>query len=111
MRDRIKSTFFGLLGMGDEAAVQPNPEQLERLRQAMLQALGEPDSGHYDKVARQLRYAVDVRGLWYARSDLMALLADRHGETAARAELERLTEMFRELLPKSMTAGSGRRPG
>ena len=34
------------------------------------------------------------QALWYARSELMAALAEQHGEARARQELERLGALF-----------------
>lgn len=110
----LKSTFFSLLGyMGtpSHGPVEVQPEQLENLRQAMLDALGETSTHIHIRVARKLRFADDVQGLWYARSELMAVLSALHGETRAREELDRLTAQFHGLLPESLVHGAGRSRG
>ncbi len=109
----LKSTFFSLLGYltdTHEPDNMPPPLELEQVRQAMLEALGTAGCERYMGVARQIRYAADVQGLWYARSELMAALSALHGETHARTEMARLTPMFRGLVPHSMTDSASRRP-
>ncbi len=107
----LKSTFFNLLGYVGGAKVAHTPLQLEHLRLAMLETLGESGLAAHPRVARRLRFADDVQTLWYARSELMAALAEQHGEARARQELERLGALFNGLLPAGMTAGSSRAPG
>ena len=104
----LKSTFFNLLGYVGGAKATHTPLQLEHLRLAMLETLGESGSAAHARVARQLRFADDVHALWYARSELMAALAEQHGEARARQELERLGALFTGLLPAGMTAGATR---
>lgn len=104
----LKSTFFNLLGYVGGAKATHTPLQLEHLRLAMLETLGESGSAAHARVARQLRFADDVQALWYARSELMAALAEQHGEARARQELERLGALFTGLLPAGMTAGATR---
>ena len=55
----------------------------------MLCEMGEYGEKHYPGVARRVRYAADAQGLWYARSDVMAILASTHGETIAREQVAR----------------------
>jgi hypothetical protein len=105
----LRSTFFSLLGYVNASPATP-PLGLEQLRQAMLSALDEASSEHHAKVARQLQFAGDVQTLWYARTELMAALAAKHGEARARKEMDDLTARFRLLLPRSMTNGYVRRP-
>lgn len=107
----LKSTFFSLLGYVGASPEATQPLQLEELRVAMLATLGEAGCDHHTRVARKLRYADDVQGLWYARSELMAALAAMHGEAHARREIERLSALFRGLLPRGMTSGNSRFPG
>ena len=113
MRNRkpsLKSTFFSLLGYVSMAPEVPEPAQRERLRVTMLAMLGESGCESHPDVARHLRFAPDIHGLWYARSELMAALASMRGEAQARQEMAHLTAQFQGLLPRSMTAGSGRAP-
>lgn len=102
IKTTLRSTFFSLLahmGAKPEAA---QPGQLEALRQAMLDLLGEQGAQEHPRVARQLRLAPDAKALWYARSDLMAALATLHGESDARQSMENLTIAFRGQLPKTL---------
>ena len=49
-----------------------------------------------------MRYANDIQGLWYLRGDVLAALASVHGESKARQKLQRITPMFRGLVPGSL---------
>ena len=109
----LKSTFFNLLGhvSGARHGRHHTPEQIERLRQAMLDALGEAGVAAHPVLARRLRYIDDAIGLWYARTELMAALADQFGESRARQAMGELNAKFSALLPPGLmaTAASARR--
>ena len=86
---------------------EPTPrvigERTEDIRQLMLDELGELGEKKFPGVARRLRYAPDIQGLWYARSDLMAILANTYGETVAREKIADISGRFNGLLPASLT--------
>ena len=98
----FKSTFFSLLGFAEAIPPASKLVLLEQLRQAMLAALGEEGSENFVRVSRNIRYAEDVTGLWYARGDLMRALSAMHGELWAHQALEELDTLFRALLPAGM---------
>jgi hypothetical protein len=76
----------------------------------MLQELGDYGERKFPAVVRRVRYALDVQGLWYARSDVMAILANTYGETVAREKIAGISGRFNGLLPKSMTGKIGFKP-
>lgn len=84
-------------------------ERTEDIRQLMLVELGAHGEKKFPGVARRLRYAQDIQGLWYARSDLMAVLANTHGETVAREKVADISDRFKGLLPSSLTNKTFRR--
>ena len=90
---------------------EPTPQAVsartEVIRELMLQELGDYGERKFPAVARRVRYAPDVQGLWYARSDVMAILATTHGETVAREKIARISSRFHGLLPKSLTSKTG----
>jgi len=100
----LKSSFFNLLGYGEATPSEPPVMALEELREVMLSTLGEAGSVRHPLLARRIRYARDAEGLWYARSDLMAVLAELHGESQARREMDALSLLFCGVLPAGMTA-------
>lgn len=106
----LKSSFFNLLGYvgGARHGQEHTTAQVEQLRQAMLEVLGESGAAAHPMVARQLRFADDVIDLWYARTELMAALADQLGESHAREHMARLGLQFAALLPPGMTAAAQR---
>ena len=76
----------------------------EDIRLFILDELGEFGEKNYPKVIRHVRYALDAQGLWYARGDVMAVLAAVHGEYIAREKVGRITEKFEGLLPRGLTS-------
>lgn len=103
---KLKNSCMAILGMAE-----PTPSALagrtEKIRQLMLSELGEYGEKKFPAVARRVRYAPDVQGLWYARSDVMAILANTHGETIAREKIAQISNNFNGLLPRSLTSRSG----
>ena len=102
---QLRTSCMALLGRAE-----PTPEALtartEIIRELMLHELGDYGEKKFPAIARRVRYAPDVQGLWYARSDVMAILANTHGETVAREKIAHLSGRFNGLLPKSLTGKS-----
>lgn len=86
---------------------EPTPLALsartEVIREMMLQELGDYGEKKFPAVARRVRFSPDVQGLWYARSDVMAILANTYGESVAREKIAKISRRFNGLLPKSLT--------
>jgi hypothetical protein len=101
---KLRSSLFGLLGHSTQPSDSMLDTGMEDIREAMLELLGELGPQRFPNVTRRIRYAGDVQGLWYLRGDLMAVLADLHGEAVARERLEAVTELFQGLVPGSMTS-------
>jgi hypothetical protein len=96
------STFTGLLGAG--SSTEKASTQQEEIRTAMLAALSEIESSHPGDFSRTLvtiTQANDVESLWYARSELLRLIADRDGELGAIKVLDGITDMFKGLVPQN----------
>jgi hypothetical protein len=106
MRAKLRSTFFNLLGsyidQPTPKPVVPTPEQLDLLKHAMLQVLGELGRLTYVRLERRIRYAIDAEGLWYLRSDLMQALSALQSEAVARKELRDLSALFVHYLPEPL---------
>lgn len=85
---------------------KPDPGQvqlrLEDIRAAMLGMLGDEGAQRYPQLARRIEFCADEMALWYARSELMAALADLYDEETAHRRLTRQSAMFKGLLPKGM---------
>ena len=80
---------------------------VEKIRQLMLVELGPYGEKKFPAFARRLRNASDILGLWYARSDLMSILATTYGETVAREKVADISSKFKGLLPKSLSSRIG----
>lgn len=105
-KPNMRSSFYALLARihppQPESASTVLEYSVEHIREAMLELVGDAPDGSYRHIGRRIRYAVDVHSLWYLRGDLMALLAGRHGEVAARERIDVLTEMFEDFLPQGL---------
>lgn len=77
-------------------------DAMDRIRQSMLALLAADGSERAALLSRRIRYATDLQALWFMRGELMGLLAHTHGEAAARQKVETVSEMFADLLPRSL---------
>lgn len=103
---QLRNSCMALLGRSEPttAAIETRTEDIRR---RMLSELGDYGEKKFPAVARRVRYAPDIQGLWYARSDVMAILANTHGETVAREKIADISGQFNGLLPKSLTGKAG----
>ena len=76
--------------------------RLDDVRRAMLALLDEDGARRYPLVAHRIRRSKDAKALWFQRANLMAALSDLYGEEKAHERMQRLTGMFKGLLPKGM---------
>ena len=75
-----------------------------------LAALGEEGALINPQLSRRLQYMPDANALWFARSEMVAVLSRIHGEAKAVDIVQELSPSFRGLLPRSlMDAGRMRR--
>jgi hypothetical protein len=100
----LRSSLSAMFTSGPPAGPQDSlPEiDMEDIRQSMLALVGDVEDKRSVHVGRRIRFAPDAIGLWYLRGDLLALLASRHGEARAWEELEPITSMFEDLLPRGL---------
>lgn len=99
----LKGGIYGLLGHGTPTESRMDAG-LEDIRESMLDLLGDDGLRRFPQVARRIRYAGDLQGLWYLRGDLMGALAGLYGEVTARERVEAITELFQGLLPGGLTS-------
>jgi hypothetical protein len=104
LKPSLKNSLYGLLGHAPGPTESTLENGVEDIREAMLALLGESGPKRFPQLTRRIRYAADIQGLWYLRGDLMATLATISGETAARQQVRRITEMFEGLLPGSLSS-------
>ena len=103
---QLRDSCMALLGRA-ETTPESLTNRTEVIRQLMLRELGEYGEKKFPAVTRRVRYAPDIQGLWYARSDVMAILATTYGETLAREKVADISGRFNGLLPKSLTVKAG----
>lgn len=85
-----------------ESAASSLKDGMDEIRNAMLALIGDAQDKQSQQLTRRIRYANEIQALWYLRGDLMAVLAGRHGEAAARQKLQPVTDMFQDLLPRGL---------
>jgi len=108
----LRNSVYSLLGGTPAAASESVLEsQMEDIRQAMLDCMGEFGEKHYPQITRRIRYAGDIQALWYLRGDLMAVLSATGGELAARDRIRDLTTMFEGMLPGGLNSRPSRLTG
>ncbi len=100
----FRTSFYGLLSHSTPVSKSVLANRTEDIRQAMLDALGPSGSQGFPQIARRVRFAADITGLWYLRGDLMAALASTQGEAAARQKIDSVTTLFKGLLPSGMSS-------
>ena len=98
------NSIYSLLGKPPPAAAPAEAFRIEAVRQLMLDTVMALDLDKlHPEVVRKISYALDIQGLWFARSDLMTAIASERGETFAREKLVGITELFDGLLPKAFS--------
>ena len=101
----FKNSITGLLGRTPPAPSDSVLENgLEDIRDAMLLVLGDTGAKQFPQAARKIRYATDIKDLWYLRGDLMAVLAQLHGELTARNSIAKINARFQGLLPGGLNS-------
>ncbi|HET6829329.1 MAG TPA: hypothetical protein VFH35_11650 [Ramlibacter sp.] len=104
LKPNLRNSIYGLLGHPSAPSESTLLNATEDIREAMLNLLGETGPKRFPQITRRVRYANDIQALWYLRGDLMAALAALDGEGVARRKVQGITEMFRGLLPGSLTS-------
>lgn len=91
---------------GETASDDVHGRRIEAIRQAMLDCLvGVGQQAELARVAGRVLWTKDIQSLWYLRSDVMTVLSGCIGESAARARIQKVTDMFSGLLPVAKKAG------
>ena len=103
LKTHLKNCFQALMGSGT-ATLSRQEGLTEDIRQFILDELGELGEKKHPKTVLRVRYAQDAQALWYVRGDLMAALADTHGETIAREKVAHISDMFKGLLPRGLSS-------
>ncbi len=97
---KFASSFVSFLI--DSAPDEVGDRRVEGVRDAMLEAVQalSPSPAH-EALTRRLRWAPHAQALWYARMDVMTLLAREQSEAQARQSLADITTRFRGLIHAS----------
>ena len=103
-KSTLKSSLHAIFGSGQAPASEDGEAQasLEDIRSAMLALISETGEDRFPHVTRRIRYAADIQALWFLRGDLMAVLANHHGEAVAREKIESVSDIFDDMLPRGL---------
>jgi hypothetical protein len=77
---------------------------IEDIREAMLSLLAGDSTKQFTATTRRIRYATDIKDLWYLRGDLMGALAAMYGEGTAREQIGLINAQFQGLLPGGLNS-------
>lgn len=95
-----------LEAIGVHSALRVNIENVETIRQVMLDIVSHADAGKKLNPKARIAYRIgscrDVQGLWYLRSDVMQLLSATQGEREALRQLDAISALFKGLVPPSL---------
>ena len=105
---QFKTSCMAMLGLSEPAPAAID-DRIEVIRKLMLDELGDYGEKKFPAVVRRVRFAQDVQALWYARSDVMAILANTYGESIAREKVACISGRFKGLLPKALMQRAGPR--
>jgi hypothetical protein len=110
---RFTSSFAALLT--DDNTIVDVRGRMESIRIAMLDELTAIECNPLVDVSRtwsDTARAGDIQALWFLRSDMLRLLSQFYGEEGARTRIDRITEMFRGVVPDNymLLAESGGGP-
>jgi hypothetical protein len=103
LNSNLKDSVLALLG-GGELSPAVLEDRTEDIRLFILMELGDFAEENYPKLVRNVTYSQDAQSLWYTRGEVMAVLADMHGETIAREKMDRISDKFRGLLPRGLSS-------
>lgn len=104
----IKTSILGLLAAEPTHRDSTLADQLEAIRYAMLSVLGDDAMTDSPGLVRRIKYADDIGGLWFLRSELMAALAQMYGEHKARDVIQHLSSMFKGFVPDAKAGSNSR---
>lgn len=101
----LRSSLQALFSVSTSARQRADdPATMNRVRGAML-ALADRGPGQRSAVlARRIRDAADLQALWFLRADVMQWLARSQGEAAARVNLDEVSSLFADHLPRGLRA-------
>lgn len=100
----FRNSVQSLLGSWPLQLTSVKEGRIEEIRQAMLACLGDAGARQFPHIERRIRFSGDVEGLWFLRGDVLGAVAITHGEAHARKKIERITAMFKGLIPDGLNS-------
>ena len=101
---KIATSLMGLLGQAEKKVSDSTMDnRCEDIREAMLAVLDQCGTdATTNTVSNRVCYARNIEALWYLRGAIMAQLTIAIGESQARDQLARITDMFKGYLPAGL---------
>lgn len=103
-KNDFKNSISGLLRRPREPSESVLENGMEDIRESMLFVLGDDGAKQFAQTTRRIRYATDIKDLWYLRGDLMAAVAAMRGEAVAREQIASINAQFQGLLPGGLSS-------
>ncbi len=103
-KNDFKNSISGILRRGRDPSESVLENGLEDIRESMLSVMGDEGVKRFPQATRRIRYATDIKDLWYLRGDLMSAVAAMRGEAAARESIASINAQFQGLLPGGLAS-------
>lgn len=100
---KLASTLMDALTATEKVSDSVLDSRCDDIREAMLTLIDQcRRDAASEAVSNRICYARNVEGLWYLRSAVFEHVKLATGEVEARAQLARITEMFKGYLPPGL---------
>ncbi|MES2633655.1 MAG: hypothetical protein V4669_11835 [Pseudomonadota bacterium] len=104
-KPNLRSSIYAIFGSGPpqgEPVTLASKIDMEVVRLEMLALLDGAQGERVPSLRRRITYAGEIQGLWFLRGELMAVLANLHGETVARELIGEVSQLFDGLVPDGL---------
>jgi len=102
---RFTSSFSALL-TESQSSVDIS-HRTEEIRSRMLYALRSLQS-YSPQTWKAIEQAKDIQSLWFLRTDLFRALSTTRGQNAAKLTVDKITKLFRGVVPKNQLRSTKR---
>ncbi|WP_048440656.1 hypothetical protein [Caenimonas sp. SL110] len=104
-KPNLRSSIYAIFGSGlpeGPSVTRIDVVDMEVVRAEMLALLDGAEGERVPSLRRRIAYAGEIQGLWFLRGELMAVLANLHGETVARELIGEVSQLFDGLVPEGL---------
>ena len=104
-KPNLRSSIYAIFWHGTPAPQRDTEAaviDIEVVRQEMVGLIDGNEVERAVNLRRRITYSADIQGLWFLRGELMAVLANQHGETIARELIAEVSQLFDGLVPEGL---------